>query len=59
MLEIAVPEKAWNHPIIKSLHEAANDIITWGNVSTSLTSCGAKLLWKLFADAIRLATLRT
>lgn len=37
MLEIEVPDIAWRHPVIESLHEAANDIIAWGNVSRFLS----------------------
>lgn len=37
-LAIDVPESVLQHPIIKKLHTAANDILCWGNVSSPYPS---------------------
>ena len=31
--DLRIPDEVMDHPIIRSLGEAANDVVTWSNVS--------------------------
>lgn len=35
---LTIPDEVMNHPVITALGEAANDLVTWSNVSSNPTT---------------------